>query len=75
MMSQQWGPRHGDVVIRGALSDGLSGLDASGRLLAGGGLDLSAVLAIACMHARGDIWQQHIDERGRPIGEMFRLST
>ena len=71
-----WGPRPGDVIIRGALSDGFTVVDdVSGRLLDASLMDLTGALKTARAHSRGQIWQEIVDERGRPIGELFRLSA
>jgi hypothetical protein len=66
----------GDIIIRGALSEGFTVVDAvSGHVIDGSLMDLTTALTVARKHGRGQIWQEIIDERGRPIGELFRLST
>jgi hypothetical protein len=68
------GPQPGDVIIRATISDGFVVVDAiTDRVLAGPALTLTYALAAAQRHSRGDIWQQQVDGRGRPLGQMFRL--
>jgi hypothetical protein len=75
-MSIVLGPQEGDLILRGTMSEGFALIDAiTSHVIAGPGLDLQAALAVAGMHARGDIWQQHLDARGRPIGAPYRLSA
>jgi hypothetical protein len=66
-------PHVGDVVIR-ALQDGYAVFDAVtenviGRQLA----SLGEAIVLARSKGAADVWHQSIDERGRALGEPFRL--
>lgn len=68
-------PVRGDIVIRGTLDSGFSVVHAvTDRPIGNIGLTLHDAIAIAqAKVAGGEIWQQHLDGRGRPIGPAFRL--
>jgi hypothetical protein len=75
-MSIALGPQEGDLILRGTMSEGFALVDATTlQMIAGPGLGLHAALIAAQRHGRGDVWQQHLDARGRPIGEPYRLSA
>jgi hypothetical protein len=73
------GPKPGDVLIKRAPASASSFivLDAcSERLVAGPMLSLDEALRTARQLAAkvgGVIWQQPVDERGRPLGPVLRL--
>jgi hypothetical protein len=73
------GPKPGDVLIRAAPAtpSAFIVLDAcSERLVAGPLLSLNEALRTARQLAGkvgGVIWQQPVDERGRPLGPVLRL--
>jgi hypothetical protein len=73
------GPKPGDVLIRTAPAAPSSFivLDAcSERLVAGPLVSLDEALRTArqlAAKASGVIWQQPVDERGRPLGPLLRL--
>jgi len=61
------GPKPGDVILRAA-DAGFELVDAENhRLLAKGLPSIAAAVEAARVHGAGDVWQQHIDNRGRPL--------
>jgi hypothetical protein len=43
-------------------------------MIEGSRMDLTSALALARARGTGEIWQQIVDDRGRPIGDLFRLT-
>ena len=67
-------PQAGDVLLRGNVAHGFQLVDAvSHRMLAGPITTLDAAVALAREMGGRAMWQQLIDNRGRPLGEPFRL--
>ena len=67
-------PQAGDVLLRGNVVHGFQLVDAvSRRILAGPMTTLDAAVALAREMGSRAIWQQLVDNRGRPLGEPFRL--
>jgi hypothetical protein len=67
------GPRVGDILIRNTgdmfqLTDVVTGKHIAGPFK-------GCMLAAAAARIRGAraIWRQHVDERGRPLGDPFKL--
>ena len=66
--------RHGDVILRGDTHSGFHLYDArTDAHLAGPIPSLPAAIEVARQHGAPAIWQQNTDNRGRPLGEPFRL--
>jgi hypothetical protein len=63
----------GDVVVRGSLSQGFIVLDATSRRRLAGPLGLGDALAAAKSHAKGSIWQEIVDDRGRALGLPMKI--
>jgi hypothetical protein len=70
------GPQLGDILIRGTTANGYTVLDAiTFRPCAGSPLgDLHSAVALARSLTMGEVWQQSVDHRGRPVGEPLRLT-
>ena len=65
-------PRPGDLLLRGNVSNGFVVVDALTREpISRFGLTLQEALAVAQTQASATLWQQLIDDRGRPLGEPF----
>jgi hypothetical protein len=73
--TSMFAPKRGDVLLRGSTESGFVVLDATNRKSLSAPLALREVIALARQHGAKTIWQQHLDERGRPIGEPFRVPT
>jgi hypothetical protein len=66
-------PRRGDVILRAA-GDQFELIDAvSDAVLACEIPSIAAAIEEARSRNANEIWQQHLDVRGRPTGEPFRL--
>ena len=66
--------RNHDLVLRGSPSDGFYLHDrVTGTLVAGPLFRFDEMLDAA--HAAGatELWRQSTDERGRPLGDLFKL--
>jgi hypothetical protein len=62
------------VLLRGDTEHGFQLLDAmSHERLAGPNVSLQGALEAARQHGASAIWQEPVDNRGRPLGEPFRL--
>ena len=68
------GPRLGDVVLRGSLSTGFEIVDAITNQHIAGPMQLSRAIQAAKAYGAITLWQQHVDDRGRPIGEPARIN-
>jgi hypothetical protein len=67
-------PQSGDVVLRGDHTSGVEIVDAVTRLrIAGRFRTLEAAVATARFYGAAAIWQQTVDNRGRPLGDAYRL--
>lgn len=65
-------PQHGDIFIRASAPGSFEVLQASTfELLEGPFTSFSAALAAARALNPPAIWQQLVDDRGRPIGDPF----
>ena len=66
-------PQPGDILIR-SVPGGFELVDAvSLRYLDGPLQTLAGGVAAARLRGARAIWQQHVDDRGRPLGDPFRL--
>ena len=63
-------PQQGDFVVRNSVDVRFELVDTEGRRIAGPFSTLAAAVARARFQAsdRISIWQQRVDERGRPMG-------
>ena len=67
-------PQAGDILIKGVTTDSFELVEiTTGHCLAGPIHGFPAALAAARTRHPGAIWQQHSDERGRPLADAFRL--
>lgn len=67
-------PRPGDVLLRGDATSGFYLVDAiSLQEIAGPLSTMAAAIESACFHGAAAIWQQLLDNRGRPLGDPIRL--
>jgi hypothetical protein len=66
------GPQEGDVFLSGDPLAGFHILNAISLEAIAGPLPLEAAIEAARVHG-GAIWQQTLDNRGRPLGDPFRL--
>jgi len=66
-------PKDGDVFLRGDVIGGFHVLNAiSLEHIAGPISSIEGAIEVARRHG-GAIWQQSLDNRGRPLGDPFRL--
>ncbi|HUE89509.1 MAG TPA: hypothetical protein VMO26_25820 [Vicinamibacterales bacterium] len=66
-------PRSGDVLLRGDSESGFAVLDAvTHDLIQGGMSTLLEAVDVARARGAGSIWQQSVDNRGRPLGDPAR---
>ena len=69
-------PEAGDVVLRGSTNHGYQIVDAiSHRLLGGPVASVTAALELAAQHGATTVWQQSVDNRGRPLGDLQALPS
>ena len=68
-------PRPGDLILRGSLSEGFLLLDATSRDCLAGPLLLMEALTAAKARGASVVWQEIVDERGRPVGPPARLAV
>ena len=67
-------PQAGDILIRGVTTEYVELVKiTTGDFLSGPIHGFPAALAAARARRPGAIWQQHTDERGRPLNDAFRL--
>jgi hypothetical protein len=67
-------PRAGDILIKGVTTEYFELVEiTTGRVLSGPLHGFPVALAAARARHPGAIWQQHSDERGRPLTDPFRL--
>ena len=67
-------PRAGDILVRGSFDSGFELLDAATlRHVGDGRHSISEAIIFARQQGAEAIWQLNTDERGRPVGEPFRL--
>ena len=65
-------PQLGDVLLRANSVGGFQIVDAvSGKVVIASLPTLEA--AVEAARGRGAIWQQSVDNRGRPLGDPYRL--
>jgi len=68
-------PQAGDVLIRGLKNQRFTLLDVvTTKFLSGPYDGFPAAAAAARALSARMIWQQNVDERGRPLGDLFPLS-
>jgi hypothetical protein len=73
-MSDPDGPTSSDVLLRGDVNGGFYLVDpTTEHVLVKGLPSIAAAIEAARMHGAAEIWQQHVDFRGRPLGDPFRL--
>jgi hypothetical protein len=66
-------PKPGDVLLRGSLDSGFYLVDpVCDEVLARNLPTIAAAVEVARTR-RAEVWQQHVDFRGRPMGDPFRL--
>jgi hypothetical protein len=68
-------PTNGDVLVRGSGNNGFLVTDAVTRAVLHRAPTLDEALGYARGSASGDVWQQHVDHRGRDIGPPFRVHS
>jgi hypothetical protein len=67
-------PQAGDVVLRGDYAAGVEIVDAVTRKrIAGRFRTIEAAVATARFYGAGSIWQESVDNRGRSLGNTYRL--
>jgi hypothetical protein len=67
-------PQVGDILIRNTASDMFLLTDVvTGKHIAGPFKGFMLAAAAARIRGGRAIWQQNVDERGRPLGEPFKL--
>ena len=67
-------PQIGDILIRNLGTDRFVLVDAvTGKHLAGPVKGFAVAVTIAQQRGARAIWQQNTDERGRPLGDPFKL--
>jgi hypothetical protein len=67
-------PKRGDVFLRGDVEQGFHIVDATTlKPIAAAVPTVEAAVEVARLHGAGAIWQQTFDNRGRPLGDPFRL--
>jgi hypothetical protein len=62
-------PERGDVLLRGSQDSGFVVRDAVTQELLSWRLDFSEALALARARGARIVWQQVLDDRGRPLGQ------
>ena len=68
------GPTSSDVLLRGSTDGGFYLVDPTTETVIVKGLaSIPAAIEAARSHGAAEIWQQHVDFRGRPLGDPFRL--
>jgi hypothetical protein len=71
---RQAGPQSGDVALRGDETSGVEIVDAvTQRRIAGRFRTVEAAVATARFYGAATIWQQSVDNRGRSLGDPYRL--
>lgn len=68
------GPQRGDVLLRGSFRAGFEIVDAITDRHIAGPMQLSRAIQVAKAHGAIGLWQQSVDDRGRPLGAPSRLS-
>jgi hypothetical protein len=67
-------PRAGDILLRGSFESGFELLDAATfQHVNGGRHSISEAIVFARQRGAEAIWQLNTDDRGRTVGEPFRL--
>jgi hypothetical protein len=67
-------PKRGDLFLRGDVTVGFELIDALTSATIEHALpSVRAAIEAARRHGAGTIWQQTVDNRGRPLGDPFRL--
>jgi hypothetical protein len=67
-------PQSGDLVLRGDQTAGVEIVDAVTRKrIAGRFRTIEAAVATARFYGALSIWQESVDNRGRPLGQAYRL--
>jgi hypothetical protein len=67
-------PVPGDLILRGSFGTGFELVDAVTHTVKVSNLPTVESALKAAMRLQPNcVWQQNVDERGRPIGELFRL--
>jgi hypothetical protein len=69
-------PKSGDLFLRGDASLGFELIDAITHAIIESRLPtVQAAIQAATLRGAGTIWQQAFDNRGRPLGDPFRLPS
>ena len=66
-------PRLGDVILRQGLDGSVVVVDAITDKHIAGPVHLSRGVQLAKAHGATSIWQQHVDGRGRPLGDLLQI--
>lgn len=69
------GPQPGDVIVRNLPITGYEIVEANGKHIAGPFESFVAAYECARVEAKGaEVWQQTLDDRGRPVGPPGRVT-
>ena len=64
----------GDLILRGSPTEGFSLIDAwSGTFVAGPLRTFDEIFSVARARGAAALWRESVDERGRPLGDLFKL--
>jgi hypothetical protein len=66
-------PVLGDVILRRIVDGSFEVVDAVTERHIAGPVQLSRAVQLAKAHGARSIWQQNVDERGRPVGPLSRI--
>ena len=66
-------PKLGDVILRQVIDGSFEVVDAITEKHIAGPVQLSRAVQLAKAHGAESIWQQHLDDRGRPLGPPARI--
>jgi hypothetical protein len=66
-------PQLGDVILRRGANGTVIVVDAITDKQIAGPVQLRRAIQLARAHGAAAIWQQHVDERGRPLGDVSRI--
>jgi hypothetical protein len=68
------GPQRGDLIVRNVVTGGFEVIDVDGKHVNGTFDTFIAAYQRARVEAKGDVWQQVVDQRGRPCGWPGRVT-
>ena len=68
-----WTPATGDVILRWLGGGAFDVVEAETCRHLTGPVSLSRAIALAKASGAAVIWQQNLDERGRPVGTPYRI--